>query len=85
MLSSLTLTFAIVLVVRGDQSWDINCPIPPAYCMLGLLACSERMSLDSSALGCPGSGNILFQRRMSSFLKELTATLRGDHELQPQS
>ena len=24
------------------------------------------MSLDSWALGCPGSGNILFQRRMSS-------------------
>ena len=23
------------------QSSDINCPIPPAHCMLGLLACSE--------------------------------------------
>ena len=43
------------------------------------------MSLDSWALGCPGSGNILFQRRMSSFLKEPTASPRGDHELQPQS
>ena len=31
----------------------------------------RRMSLDSWALGCPGSGNILFQRRMSSlFLKK---------------
>ena len=34
-------TFALVRVVRGDKSWDINCPIPPAHCMLGLLACSE--------------------------------------------
>ena len=48
---------------------DINCPIPPAYCMLGLLASVRRMSLDSWALGCPGSGNILFQRRMSSIFR----------------
>ena len=34
-------TFARVCVVRGDLSWDINCPIPPAHCMLCLLACSE--------------------------------------------
>ena len=34
-------TFALVRVVRGDLSWDINCPIPPADCMLGLLECSE--------------------------------------------
>ena len=34
-------TFALVRVVRGDLSWDINFPIPPAHCMLGLLACSE--------------------------------------------
>ena len=34
-------TFALVRVVRGDLSLDINCPIPPAQCMLGLLACSE--------------------------------------------
>ena len=33
-------TFALVGVVRGDYPWDINCPIPPAYCMLGLLTCS---------------------------------------------
>ena len=26
-----------------------------------------RMSWDSWALGCPGSGNILFLRRMSSY------------------
>ena len=38
------------------------------------------MSLDCWALGCPGSGNLLFQRRMSSFLKEPTASPRGDHE-----
>ena len=61
-------TFALVRVVRGDLSWDIHCPIPQAHCMLGLLAyVVRRMSLDSWALGCPGSGNILFQRRMSSF------------------
>ena len=36
-------TYALVRVVRGNESWDINRPIPPpAYCMLGLLACSER-------------------------------------------
>ena len=34
-------TFALVRVIRGDLSWDTNCPIPPAHCMLGLLACSE--------------------------------------------
>ena len=34
-------TFALVRVVRGDLSWDTNCPIPPSHCMLGLLACSE--------------------------------------------
>ena len=44
----------------------------------------RRKSLYSWALGCPGSGNILLQRRMSFFLKEPTASLRGDHELQPQ-
>ena len=35
------LKFALVRVVRGDQPWDINCPIKPAYCVFGLLACSE--------------------------------------------
>ena len=35
-------TFALVRVVREDESWDINCPIPPAYCMLNLLAYSKR-------------------------------------------
>ena len=34
-------TFALVRVIRGSLSWDINCPIQPAHCMLGLLACSE--------------------------------------------
>ena len=50
-------TFALVRAVRGDQSWDINCPIPPAYCMLGLLACSEAYELGQLELGCPDSGN----------------------------
>ena len=34
-------TFALVGVVRGDESGDIKCPIPPASSMLGLLASSE--------------------------------------------
>ena len=37
--------------------------------MHGLLACSECMSLDSWALGCPGSGNTLFQRQISSIFR----------------
>ena len=37
-------TFALVRVmIRGDLSWDINCPIPPAHCMLGLLACVNKI------------------------------------------
>ena len=35
------LTFSLVCVVNGDYSRDINCLIPPAYCMLGRLACYE--------------------------------------------
>ena len=42
-------------------------------------------SWSSGTLGCPGSGDILFIRRMSSFSKEPTASLRGDPELQQQS
>ena len=34
-------TFALVRVVKGDKPMDINCPIPPACCMHGHLACSE--------------------------------------------
>ena len=37
----------------------------------GSLHAVGRMSLDSWALGCPGTDNILFQGRMRSFLKEL--------------
>ena len=44
---------------------DINGPIPPAYCMHGFLHAVRHTSSDSWALGCPGSGNILFQRQMS--------------------
>ena len=36
-------------------------------CPIYKLHALRRMSLDSWALGCPGSGNTLFQRRMSSF------------------
>ena len=78
-------TSAPVRVVRGDKSWDINCPIPLAYCMLGSLASSEAYEFDRQAQGCHGSGNILFQMWISSFLKEPTGSLRGDLELQPQS
>ena len=45
----------------------------------------RHMSLDNWALGCPCSGNIQFQRRMSSFVKERTASMRRDPGLQPQS
>ena len=41
---------ALVRVVRGDESWDINCPIPQAHCMLGLLACSEAYELGQVVL-----------------------------------
>ena len=53
--------------------------------LLPPVAWGDQNSANVWALGCAGSGNILFQRRMSSFLKEPTASLRGDHELQPQS
>ena len=45
----------------------------------------SRMRLGSWTLGYPGSGNILFQKRMSYFSKEPTAFPREDPELQPQS
>ena len=58
--------------------------IPPAHRILGLLAGSE--AYEFGQLGCPGSGNIVFQRRMSIFFaKEPTTSLTGDPELQPQS
>ena len=34
-------TFALLHVLRCDSPRNINCPIPPAYCMHGLIACSE--------------------------------------------
>ena len=45
-------TFALEgLVVRCDKSWDINCPVPSAYCMLGLLACSEEYEFGQLGTG----------------------------------
>ena len=44
-------TFALVHVVRGDLSWDINCSIPRAHCMLGLLACSEEYEFGQLGTG----------------------------------
>ena len=44
-----------------------NCPIPPAYCMLGLLECNEAYEFEQLGNGYSWSGNILFQMRMSSF------------------
>ena len=72
-------TFAPVRLVRGDLSWDINCSITPAHCILGLLAFSEEYEFGQ--LGtmlswyCSKGGWVL--------LKEPTASLRGHHELQP--
>ena len=37
--------------------------------MLGLLAYSEAYEFVQLGTGCPGSGNIVFQKLMSSFLK----------------
>ena len=34
-------TFALVHVAGDDESRDINCPIPLAHWMIGLLVCSE--------------------------------------------
>ena len=63
---------------------DVLCPCSKVFsCPLWLGG--DQNSANVWALGCAGSGNILFQRRMSSFLREPTASLRGDHELQPQS
>ena len=42
-------------------SWFVAC--------MAFLHAVRRMSLDSWALGYPGSGNMLFQRRMSSILR----------------
>ena len=47
-------TFALVHVVRGDESWDINCDIPPAYFIFGLLACSEANEFGQFGTGWPG-------------------------------
>ena len=32
-------------------SSDINCPVPPAYCMLGVLACSEAYEFEQLGTG----------------------------------
>ena len=54
----------------------MNCPICHRLIECWVFLHSvERMSLDSWALGCPGSGNILFHRRMSFFFKEPTTLL----------
>ena len=59
---------ALRRVVRGDYLRDMSYPLPrPIACRVFLHAMG-RMSWDSFALGCPGSGNILFLRRMSSYL-----------------
>ena len=46
---------------------------------------AETESAETRTLGRPGSGNILFQRLMSYFFKEPTASLIGDPELQAKS
>ena len=61
-------TFALVGVVRGGESWDTNCPLPPAYCMLILLACSEAYEFGQNS-----RGGVIFPT-------EPMAPLRGDPE-----
>ena len=74
--------YSLRRVVRSDYLRDMSYPLPPIHCIQGLLACNGRMSWDSWALGCPGSGNILFLRGMSSYFSEPTASVSGDPELQ---
>ena len=38
---------ALTRVVRGDYLSDMNCPLPPAHCMLVVLHAMGRMSWDS--------------------------------------
>ena len=63
----------------------MNCPIPPAHSIMGLLVCSVAYEFGQWALGSPGSGNMLLQMGMSSFFKkkEPTASLGVDPGLQP--
>ena len=44
-------------VVSCEYLRDMNCPLPPARCMLGLHAEIGLMSWDSWARGCHGTGN----------------------------
>ena len=51
---------ALMRVVRDDNLRDVNYPVPPAHCMLGLLACNGAYELGQT-LGCNGSGNIVLE------------------------
>ena len=55
-------------VVRGDYLIDMSYPLPPPIPCRVFLHAMGRMCWYSWALGCPGPGNILFLRRMSSYL-----------------
>ena len=44
-------TFALVRVVRGNLLRDINCPVPPAYCMFSLLPCNEAYEIGEFGTG----------------------------------
>ena len=63
---------------RKDESHIVICGLPP-------VAWGDQNSANvcprAHRKRRPGSGNILFQRLMSSFSQEPTASLRGDHEL----
>ena len=75
------LTFSLVLVERDRGIYTVI--YHWLIVLLVFLHAVRRMSLDSWALGCPCSGNILLQRRMSLKKYEATASMRGDPELQP--
>ena len=61
-------TPALRRVVRGDYLRDMSYPLHRLIASRDFLHAMGRMSWDSWALGCPGSGNMLFLRRMSSYL-----------------
>ena len=39
---------------KRRQIMNVNCPLPPAYCMIGLLACSEAYEFGQLGTGLSG-------------------------------
>ena len=69
-------TPALRRVVRGDYLRDMSYPLPPGHSCRVFLHAMGLMSWDSSALGCPGPGNILFLRWPTSCSWGLQNTLQ---------